>query len=87
MTGSMLQLSLDNKNKIPQFYFPKGNAIPELVELEDNIINQVFTREDVTMEEFLPITVELLGFPKLLNSVVFKKIAGDSKLTKKLFTK
>ncbi len=42
MTSSMLQLSLDNKNKIPKFYFPDGNELPEMVELEEKIMSQVF---------------------------------------------
>jgi hypothetical protein len=61
----------------------------EELDLEDKIIYSVFIKEEVTIEEFLPITVELLGFPKLLNSVVYKKMLteGKEKVNKSNFIK
>jgi hypothetical protein len=41
------------------------------------------------MEEFIPITVEFLGFPKIFNSVLFKKIdiENKGKIKKEFFLK
>jgi len=75
------------KDKIPRFYFPEGNASQEAIEAGDKVINEVFTK-DIAVEEFIKITVDLLGFPKMFNSVLFNKIAqGDNKISKKQFIK
>ncbi len=71
------------RDKIPQFYFPRGSCHdPDIIESEEKILNRYFTK-DLTVDEFTPITVELAGFPKMLNSVLFNKITqGKTKLSK-----
>ena len=52
------------------------------------MINQLFFKGELNIEEFTPITVEFLDIPKMFNSVLFKKIAGDeNKVTKQQFLK
>lgn len=68
-----------NQNIIPQFYFPGGFVSPEINDYDENIINKIFIKEELTEEEFIPITVELLDFPKMFNSVVFRKINAENK--------
>jgi hypothetical protein len=73
------------KDKIPKFYFPEGNPTPDNIEAGEKIINEVFTK-DVVLDDFVKITVDLLGFPKMFNSVLFNKISqGDKKISKKQF--
>jgi hypothetical protein len=43
------------------------------------LINKLFNKDEFTEEEFIPITVELLDFPKMFNSVVFKKVNSENK--------
>jgi len=70
------------KDKIPKFYFPEGNSSPETIEAEEKLINEVFTK-DLTVDEFVKITVDLLRFPKMFNTVLFNKIVpGEKKISK-----
>lgn len=72
-------------DKIPKFYFPEGNPTSDNIEACDEIINEVITK-DVVMHDFLKKTVEMLGFPKMFNSVLInKKSQGDKKISKKQF--
>lgn len=73
------------KDKIPKFYFPEGNPIPENEEAGEKIINELFTK-DVEVDDFVKITVDLLGFPKMFNTLLFNKISlGGKKISKKQF--
>lgn len=78
-----------HKNVIPQFYFPGGLITQEINDFDENLINKLFTKEELSEEEFIPVTVELLDFPKMFNSVVFSKINSEnkSKISKSIFSK
>ncbi len=72
-------LAFQHKNIIPQFYFPGGYVSPEMNDYDENIINRIFVKDELTEEDFIPITVELLDFPKMFNTILFKKINGENK--------
>jgi hypothetical protein len=77
-------------SRIPQFYFP-SNSSSELQEKEESLINKMFSvKNDVmNLEDFNTITVDLLGFPKMLNRVLFNKIDTEKsgKISKALYVK
>lgn len=77
------------KNVIPQFYFPGGYVSQEVNDFDENLINKLFIKEELIEEEFIPLTVELLDFPKMFNSIVFNKINAENKpkLSKNTFIK
>lgn len=77
------------KNKIPQFYFPESHLQPTLIEYEEKQLSQLFNKDELNVEEFIPITTEFLGFPKILNIVLFNKIKEDNsdKISIKQFSK
>lgn len=79
----------NHKNIIPEFYFPGGIISPEINDFDENLINKIFTKDELSEEEFIPITVELLDFPKMFNTVVYKKIKGENKqkISKLVFAK
>ncbi len=78
----------ESKDKLPQFYFGENHVSKEIIEMDDKLINQLFFKEELNLEEFLPITTQLLEFPKFFNSLVFQKIARDNnKISKKTFIK
>jgi len=52
---------------------------PEVNDFDENIINKIFVKDELSEEEFIPITVELLDFPKMFNSVLFNKIIVENK--------
>lgn len=88
MSGSLNHISLGNKNKLPQFYFGNNHVSEDIVERDEKIINQIYKdKEYLTLEEFIPITVELLGFPRMLNQILFKKIdkEGKNKIHKNVY--
>jgi hypothetical protein len=59
---------------LPKFYFPDGNINAEVIKSEEILINQIFNKDEINIEEFVRITVELLGFPKMFNTILFDKI-------------
>ena len=75
---STSNLNFDQKNKIPQFYFPGGFVPPEILENDENLISKFFTEDELTEEQFIPITSELLEFPKMFNSILFKKCLKEN---------
>lgn len=68
-----------HKNVIPQFYFPGGYVSKEVNDFDESLINKLFNKDELSEKEFIPITVELLDFPKMFNSVVFNKINAEKK--------
>jgi serine/threonine-protein phosphatase 2A regulatory subunit B'' len=77
-----------SENLIPKFYFGENFINEEIIQLDERLINSFFTKEELTLDEFIPITEEFLGFPKMFNSVLFKKIQPEgTKISKKSFIK
>jgi hypothetical protein len=64
----------EETSAVPKFYFGVGYVDLETIEAEENLINQIFLTDELTVGEFLPITLQLLNFPKMFNSVLFYKI-------------
>jgi hypothetical protein len=46
----------------------------EAIKTDEILINRIFNKDEINMEEFSIITVDLLNFPKMFNSVLFNKI-------------
>ncbi len=66
---------------MPKFYFPDGSLNADVINSEELMINQIFKKEEISMDDFVQITVELLKFPKMFNGVLFNKINKDKKNT------
>ena len=77
-------------SRIPQFYFPSQNST-EVIALEELTINKIFSSKNdiLTLDDFNSITVDLLGFPKMLNRILFQKIDVEKtgKITKSKYLK
>lgn len=59
--------------------------------MEDKFINQIYIKDkdELTPEEFSTLTVDFLGFNKMFNGVLFKKIDAENKgkIRKEIFLK
>ena len=77
-------------SRIPQFYFPIQNTSDILLQ-EESAVNKIFSiKNDIlTLDDFSSISGELLGFPKMLNRVLFYKIDSEKtgKITKSQYLK
>lgn len=67
---------MTKKHTVPQFYYEEGRPLEEeIVKINNEEINNVFGElQEVTKEEFLPITEKVFKFPKFLNSLLFKRL-------------
>jgi hypothetical protein len=84
----MTSLINENKNIIPQFYFGEKYIHPDIIESDNTMINKIFKKDEISIEEFVQVTEEFLEFPKLFNNVLFKKIQPEgNKISKSTFMK
>ena len=83
------ELKENSGTKIPPFYIPGIPLNLELKEKQDEIINRVFTKEEIKDDEFNEITINIMGLPKMFNKVFFNKIDIEKKgrISKKAFLK
>ena len=67
-----------NLSTIPKFYFPE---LPiELIAQENTLIDGIFKeKNELNLQEFLPITKDFYGFPQIFNCVLFNKIDKEKK--------
>lgn len=72
----MTESQIIHSNNIPKFYFPGDNIT--ILE-EENLINEIFNKDEISVDEFSRITVELLNFPKMFNTILFDKINKEVK--------
>ncbi len=89
LTQKELTKEMTKKQHIPKFYYKLGKPLEEEV-AKSNLqeINQVFgDLDEVTKEEFLPISQNVFKFPKFLNSLLFKRLdtEGRGKISKERF--
>jgi serine/threonine-protein phosphatase 2A regulatory subunit B'' len=75
-------------SKIPKFYFPEPSI--EFIAQENTIIDSIFKeKNELNLQEFLPITKDFYNFPPLYNIVLFNKIDTEKtgKITRQQFIK
>jgi hypothetical protein len=51
------------------------------LEKEKKLIGEIFNKDELNLDEFSRITVELLNFPKMFNKVLFDKITIKQKIS------
>lgn len=77
-------------SKIPQFYFPT-HGTSEAQEKEESLLSKIFSAKNdvLSLEEFSAISVDILGFPIMLNRVLFNKIDTEKtgKISKSTYLK
>jgi serine/threonine-protein phosphatase 2A regulatory subunit B'' len=87
-TQPMPALIASIKPIIPQFYFPKGRpAEREIEEKNNQLINEVFRSDMMSVDEFHLITTTVCGLPKTLTSKLFDLIGGSHSISKPQFVR
>jgi serine/threonine-protein phosphatase 2A regulatory subunit B'' len=78
--------NLNNGSKVPQFYFPQGKPVDSaLAEKNSRIINSVFLKESVRVNEFENLVSQLCGLPKFMKFKLFTAAGGGDSLSKTQF--